>query len=189
MRNQVPEKLLAIVADINTHGSANLTRLTVMKKWFEGKGRLPAFGLWVARRAASRKGKTKAEAGVLLNDARALLGTTSTREDFLRPVDKAAARDLHDRARDFQNEYEDQRWARVRIVHCWQLLLVEKGLALYLGQKNTPSDGYQLAANYCENYDPKYGTTLNGPSKTKLMEIARFMFTLEALEEDGAIHD
>jgi hypothetical protein len=109
MRTQVPEKLLAIVAEIEAHGSANLTRLTVMKKWFEGKGRLPAFGLWVARRAASRKGKTKAAAGALLNEARALLGTTSTREDFLRPVDKAAARDLHDRARDFQNEYEMRR--------------------------------------------------------------------------------
>jgi len=87
MRTQVPEKLLAIVAEIEANGTAHLTRLTVMKKWFEGPGRLPAFGLWVVRRAAALKGKTKAEAGVFLNEARALLGTTSTREDFLRPVD------------------------------------------------------------------------------------------------------
>lgn len=184
MRTQVPEKLMAIVDEIDSQGTANLTRLTVMKKWFEGKGRLPAFGLWVARRAASRKGKTKAAAGVLLNEARALLGTTSAREDFLRPVDRAAAKQLHDKARNFQNEYEDQRWARVRIVHCWPLLLVEKGLALHLGQDRSPSDGYKLAADFCQNYDPKYGTTLNGPSRTKLMEIVRFMFMIEAFEED-----
>jgi hypothetical protein len=63
MRTPIPEKLLSIIAEIEAHGSANLTRLTVMKKWFEGKDRLPAFGLRVARRAASRKGKTKAAAG------------------------------------------------------------------------------------------------------------------------------
>lgn len=185
MRTQVPEKLLAIVAEIEAHGTANLTRLTVMKKWFEGQGRLPAFGLWVAQRAASRKGKTKAAAGALLDEARALLGTTSTREDFLRPLDKVAAQQMHDRARDYHHEYEDHRWGPVRIIHCWQLLLVEKGLALYLARDRSPSAGYKLAADFCQHYDPKYGNTLNGPSRNKIMEIVRFMFSHEALEEDG----
>jgi hypothetical protein len=189
MRTQVPEKLLAIVAEIETHGTANLTRLTVLKKWFEREGRLPAFGLWVARRAASRKGKTKAAAGALLKEAGELLGSTSTREDFLCLVDKTGAMDLHERARNFHNEYENQRWGPVRIIQCWQLLLVEKGLALYLGKGDRTSDGYQLATDFCQNYDPKYGNTLNGPSKTKLMEIVRFMFTVEALEEDLKAND
>lgn len=41
MSTDVPEKLLAIVEEIDAHGSASLTRLTVLKKWFEHPGRLP----------------------------------------------------------------------------------------------------------------------------------------------------
>jgi len=185
MRTEVPEKLLAIVDEIDAHGSANLTRLTVLKKWFEEPGRLPAFGLWIAKRAAGRKGKTKAEAGALLDEARALLGTTATREGFLRAVSPDAAKRLHDRARDFQNEFQPQQWGPVRIIHCWPLLLVEQGLALYLSPAASPAEGYKLAADFCQHYDSRHGNSLSGPSRTKIMEIVRFMFTLEAVEMDN----
>lgn len=179
MRTAIPEKLLKIVEDIDTVGSANLTRLTVLKKWFDRPGRLPAFGLWVARRSAGRKGKTKGLAGAMLNEVRTLLGPDATPS-----INRRAAKSLHDRAREFQNEYEHHQWVSVRIVKCWPLLLVEKGLAISLGEADMPSDGYKLAADYCTNYDPRYGSNLNGPSRTKLMEIVRFMFTVEA-QEDG----
>ena len=179
MRTAVPEKLLKIVEDIDALGSANLTRLTVLKKWFERPGRLLSFGLWVARRSAGRKGKTKGPAGALLDEARVLLGPDATPS-----INRQAAKSLHDRAREFQNEYEQHQWVSVRIVHCRPLLLVEKGLALSLGETVAPSDGYKLAADYCTKYDPRYGSNLNGPSRTKLMEIVRFMFTVEA-REDG----
>lgn len=184
MRTRVPERLLTIVEEIDAHGSASLTRLTVLKKWFEHPGRLPAFGLWVAKRAATRKGKTKDEAGALLDEARALLGTTATRESFQHSVDLGAAKLLRDRARDFQNKFEDRRWGPVRIIPCPLLLLVEEGLTLYLGTPASPSGGYKLATNFCQHYDPRYGSNLNGPSRTKIMEIIRFMFTQEATEED-----
>ena len=187
MRTQVPEKLLAIIEEIDAQGSASLTRLTVLKKWFEHPGRLSAFGLWIAKRAAGRKGKTKAEAGALLDEARALLGTTATREGFLRTVEPGAAKRLHDRARDFQNEFQHQQWGPVRIIQCWPILLVEQGLALYLGlHDNSPSAGYKLAADFCQHYDSRHGNSLNGPSRTKIMEIVRFMFTHEAIEEEDA---
>ncbi len=185
MRTNTPEKLLAIVEEIDAQGSASLTRLIVLKKWFEHPGRLPAFGLWIAKRAAGRKGKTKATAGALMGEARALLGTAATREGFLRPVDPGAARLLHDRARDFQNEFQHQQWGPVRIIHCWPLLLLEQGLALYLGETNSPTDGYKLAADFCQHYDARHGNGLNGPSRTKIVEIVRFMFTYEAIETDG----
>lgn len=178
MRTAIPEKLLKIVEQIDTTGSANLTRLTVSKKWFERPDRLSAFGLWVARRSAGRKGKTKGPAGALLNEVRVLLGPDATPS-----INRRAAKSLHDRAREFQNEYEHHQWVSVRIINCWPLLLVEKGLAISLGEADTPSDGYQLAADYCTNYDPRFGSNLNGPSRTKIMEIVQFMFTVEAREE------
>jgi hypothetical protein len=103
MRTAIPEKILKIIEDINTQGNASLTRLTVLKKWFEAPGRLSAFGLWLARRAAGRKGKTKDAAGALLDETRALLGTSSTRESLFQQIDQAAAENLHNRARDFHN--------------------------------------------------------------------------------------
>src|SRR5690348_10183802 len=101
MRTAVPEKVLKIIDDIDTKKNVPLTRLTVLKKWFEGPRRLSAFGLWIARRAAGRKGKVTGEAGALLNEARALLGSAATRESLYQQIDPTAVQSLHDRARDF----------------------------------------------------------------------------------------
>jgi hypothetical protein len=183
MRTTVPEKILKIIRDLDTKRNVPVTRLTVLKKWFEHSGRLPAFGLWIARRAAARKGKTKGEAGALLDEARALLGRASTAESIFQQIDPDTAQSLHDRTRDFQNEYEEVAWGVARIIHCRPLLLVEKGLALHLRNANAPSDGYNLAVDWAENYNPLVGTGLNGPSAGKLEELVRFMFAVEALEE------
>ena len=73
MRTDIPEKLLKISDEIEAHGNANLTRLTVLKKWFDYSGRLPPFAIWVAGRASARKGRTGGQAAELLRQARALL--------------------------------------------------------------------------------------------------------------------
>jgi hypothetical protein len=181
MRSKIPEKLAAIVEEIDARGEAPLTKLTVLKKWFGQPGRLRPFAVWVACRASSRKGKTSGVAGELFLAARTLLAGANE----VRPqLDHVAAQALHDRLRDFQNEHENHSWgAAVRIVHNWNLLLVEKGLAIYLAPMPSPKDGYSLAADYCQHYDPRHGNGLNGPSRTKITEIMRFMFTIEALEE------
>lgn len=184
MRTAVPEKILKIIADIEAKGNVPQTRLTVLKKWFEHLGRLPSFGRWIARRAAGRKGKTQGDAGALLDEARALLGSASSRESLFQKIDPTSARNLHDRARAFQKEYEQHQWGPVRIVHSWPVLLVEKGLALHIDLTSHPSDGYKLAADWAQNYDPRLGTGLNGPSRGKLDELVRFMFSVEALEDE-----
>jgi len=47
MRTNVPEKLLKVVEEIDAHGQANLTRLVVLKKWFEPPRCLSALAIWV----------------------------------------------------------------------------------------------------------------------------------------------
>jgi hypothetical protein len=138
------------------------------------------FAVWVAARATSLKGKTKGEAAQLFRESRNLLKDL----DKLRPeFDRAAAKRLYDRLRVFQNEYERHRWGPVRIVTNSKLLIIEKSLAIMLGYAPTPSDGYRLAADYCRHYDSRYREVLNGPSTTKILELVRFMFTREALED------
>ena len=180
MRTNIAEKLLKIADEISEHGNVNLTRLVALKKWFEKPERLAAFAVWIAARATSRKGKTGGAAAELFREAKALLAGA----DKPRPqLDRQKAQALHDRLRDFQNEYQKQRWGEVRIVHNWNLMLVEHALATYLRHANSPADGYKLAADYCQNYDPRYGNGLNDPSRTKIEEIVRFMFTIEAVED------
>ncbi len=50
----------------------------------------------------------------MLNEVRALLGSTATQESFLRTIDRREAKSLHDRARAFQNEFEPHQWGPVR---------------------------------------------------------------------------
>jgi hypothetical protein len=178
MRTNIPEKLPEISDETAAHGHANLTRLTVLKKWLERPARLSAFALWVAARANSRKGKTAGAAGELFKEGRALLGKMNP---YFPQVDRDAAQRLHDRLREFQNEYRPQEWGPVRIVHNWNLMLVEQGLEIYLWHADSPAHGYKLAADYCQHYDSRYGNGLNGPSRTKIEEIVRFIFTFEAL--------
>ncbi|MBI1783656.1 hypothetical protein HYR69_00805 [Candidatus Sumerlaeota bacterium] len=183
MFTEIPDKLLLIVDEIDEKGHAPLTKLTVLKKWFKHPGRLGTFALWVGARATSRKGKTKGEAGNLFKQARALL----VRQHPVFPkVDRKTAEKLHDNLKLFQNQYEKQRWGPVRIVKNWNLFLVEQGLAVWLWHTNSPADGYKLASDYCRHYDSAYGTDLNGPSRAKIMELVRFMFTVEALEDRDA---
>ena len=180
MRTNIPEKLLKIADDIDEHGSANLTRLVVLKKWFERPERLAAFAIWTAARATSRKGKTAGAAAELFREARTLLAGLH----ILHPEpDRQTAEMLHDRLRDCQNEYRNQQWGPVRIIHNWNLMLVEQGLAIYLWHSSSPAHGYKLATDYCQHYDSRYGNGLSGPSRTKIEEIVRFMFNIEALED------
>jgi hypothetical protein len=180
MSTDIPAKLLQILEEIDERGSANLTRLTVLKKWFERPTRLSAFAVWVATRALVHKGKTGKAAAGLFREARALL----TGADRLHPkLHRQAAQTLHDRLCDFQNEYQRQRWGPVRIIRDWNLMLVEHGLAIYLWHPDCPSLGYKLAADYCQHYDWRHPDGLSGPSRTKIKEIVRFMVDTEAWEK------
>ena len=180
MRTNIPEKLLRITDEIDERGQANVTRLTVLKKWFDRPYRLASFAIFVANRASGRKGKTTGEAAELFREARALLSEAS----ILAPdIARDEAEKLHARLKAFQNEHKKVAGGPVRIVRNNNLLLIEEGLRIYLWCTDSPSDGYRLAVNYCERYDPHYGNSLNGPSLTKLHEIVRFMFSIEALED------
>jgi hypothetical protein len=161
--------------------AAPLTRLTVLKKWFEqDPKRLPSFALFIARRAASRKGKTTGEAAELFLEASKLLKET----DIYNPrLSQEEATNLYKRLEAFQNVYKKAQWGPVRIVQNTNLFLIEEGLRIYIGRTISPSDGYRLAANYCEHYDPQYGNGLNGPSSFKINEIVRFMFNVEGRED------
>jgi hypothetical protein len=71
--------------------------------------------------------------------------------------------------------YQRQKWGSVRVIKDRNLLLMEEGIGRYLVDPPSPSQGYRLAVTYCQNYDPRYGQDLNGPSRVRLEEICSFI--------------
>ena len=176
----ISDKLREIAAAIERRGSVNLTRLTVIKKWFEMPSHLSSFAIFIADHASRRKTKTTKEAGELLREARTLLADMDV---FAPNIPRKAATRLHVSLQAFQNEHRNIPWGVVRIIRDHNLFLIECGLHIYLGHGDTPTEGYRLAVNYCENYDPRYGNSLNGPSRRRIEEIIDFIDHVEAREK------
>jgi hypothetical protein len=179
----VPERLLKLAADIAAQGNAELTRLTILKKWFEQPGRLSAFAVWMGRRAISEKREASGEAANLFPEAERLLKEL----DPMRPVLEAprleVARALYDRMREFQNVHRYIHGTPVRMIENWDLMLVEASLGILARNPYAaPTEGYRLAADYCKHYDSRYGDGLNGPSREKIVAIARWASEVEASE-------
>jgi hypothetical protein len=55
----IPGKILSIVDSIHENGSQELTRLTVIKKWFQDPNRLSPLSIFIAKRVVNRNRKPK----------------------------------------------------------------------------------------------------------------------------------
>jgi hypothetical protein len=141
---------------------------------------ISSFAIFIADHTSRRKTKTTKEARELIREARTLLADVDV---FAPNIPRKAATGLHASLQAFQNEHRDIRWGAVRIIRDHNLFLIECGLHIYLRHGDAPTEGYRLAANYCENYDPRYGDCLNGPSRRRLEEIIDFIRHFEARDK------
>jgi hypothetical protein len=182
-QKNISEKLRDIATDIKERGHANLTRLTVLKKWFEAPGRVTSFGAFVAIQASRPTRKTTKKAEQLLCEAREMLADVDL---FVPKIPNDGAKRLYARLEAFQDERQNTQWASVRIIHNRNLFFIEGGLGLYLWHRNSPSRAYRLAATYCKHYDPRYGNGLSGPSVKRIQEIADFTLAVETRESGRA---
>lgn len=187
MNISVHVRLRKLAADIAAEGNAELTRLTVLKKWFERPGRLPAFAVWMGRRAIAQKGTVRGEAAKLFREAGSLLKPLDPMRPVFLPEQLETARALYRRMREFQNVCHRIHGTQVRMVENWDLMLVETSLEILVRNPYAaPVEGYKLAANYCQHYDSRYGNGLNGSSKERIMAIARWVSKVEASEDEDA---
>ena len=184
MKTSVPENILLIADQIDEDGSVNITKLTIVKKWFEKPHRRKAFALWMARHAAGKPGKVDANAKRLLNDAKKLLGSAPRRGALSTEIDREKISLLFDRARTFYDEHGPGKWGSVRVIRCQALLLIEKSMALLQVGTSLPAEAYELLATWVKHFDSRFFDTLNGPSSGRLREFVRFMFSVEAFEDD-----
>ncbi len=174
------QTLAQIAADLRAGKDFNITRLTLIKSLCEDPEAAAKFALHIAKLTqknflAGRAGrgdtkKCQKYKGLIAASIRAMTGYLRT------PTEKAKERlwDLFTKAKDAQSKVEHQQWADVRIIECWELLIVETAMECVLHPWHSSIIGYQLARKYAERYDSRYGTGLLPKSAPMVEEIAEF---------------
>jgi hypothetical protein len=167
--------LAKLAADLHHGQQFNITRLTLIKSLCSDPNAAAKFAVHIAKLAQrqfkARSGKKKQEYEELI--ARAVPAMAR----FLKsPTDATESRlwEFHQRAKDAQSKVEHQRWGGVRIIECWELLIVETAMECLLYPSHSSILGYQVARKYAEKYDPHYGTGLIPKSAPMMDEIAEF---------------
>ncbi len=83
-------------------------------------------------------------------------------------------RQLHHQLQNLQNQTSHVHWNTVvRSIPYWDVYMVEACVYCFI-TKNNPTLGYELARDYCQKYNPSYGTGLLPESIPFLEDVAGF---------------
>jgi NAD(P)-dependent dehydrogenase (short-subunit alcohol dehydrogenase family) len=118
------------------HGSPHfdITRLTIIKSLCSDPDVAAKFALYIAKLAqrqfkARRPGNTKPTESQAYG--KLIAAAIPAMTDYLKSPSEAAKSKiwkLYERAKEAQNRFEHQQWADVRIIKCWELLIVETAM-------------------------------------------------------------
>lgn len=165
------QSLAQIAAALGGGDHFKITRLTAVKAFCADPEAAAKFAVHIAKLVRAKAKPAKPEYERLIADGvKALAGhmrkpTNRTRERL---------RDMLAEAKQAQDKFEHQQWANVRIVECWDLLIVETAMECVLRPYASSVIGYQLARKYAEKFDSRFGPGLNPASAPMVEEIAEF---------------
>jgi hypothetical protein len=174
------QALAKIAADLHQGKDYNITRLTLIKSLCSDPAAAAKFALHIAKLAqrqfkAHHPGDTKSaksqQYGRLI--AAVIPAMTGHLKSPSEPA-KTKLWELYERAKEAQNKVEHQQWADVRIIECWELLIVETAMECMLYPMHASIIGYQVARKWAEKYDPHFGTGLIPKSAPMVEDIAEF---------------
>lgn len=74
----------------------------------------------------------------------------------------------------YQNTYKSMKWGSARIIQSEELLVIEKALEIAMDDYMISKRCYEIARDYCETYNSKYGTGLTPDSLSRLREVYQF---------------
>lgn len=169
------QALARIAADLRKGQHFNITRLTILKGLCADPKAAARFALHIAKLA--QKKMKPAKSAKQQNYRRLATAGVRAMVVYLRkPTEKAneRLRDLHAEAKQAQSRYEHQRWGAVRIIECWDLLIVETAMECVLEPWASSVLGYQVARKYAEKYDSRYPSGLVPKSAPMMEEITEF---------------
>ncbi|MEI8373072.1 MAG: hypothetical protein WCJ35_09610 [Planctomycetota bacterium] len=174
------QALAKLAADLRQGQHFNITRLTVIKSLCSDPDAAAKFVFYIAK-LAQRQFKARCtdntKATKRQQYGRLIAAAISAMSCCLKsPTEKAESTlwELYEQAKEAQNKVEHQQWADVRIIECWELLIVEKAMECMLHPMHASIIGYQVARKWAEKYDSHYGTGLIPTSAPMVEDIAAF---------------
>ena len=173
--------LVGIAAELRQGKSFKVTRLTLLKSLCNRSEDAAKFAVHLAKRTLKRMQEQKRPSHITSENweqyqhlaARAVREMTKGVKQGI-VEESLALRALRTEIRDAQSQYERQAWGPVRIIHSWELLMVETALECVLRPSVSQVLAYDLARQYCERYNARYGSGLIPESAPMVEDIAEF---------------
>ncbi len=185
-------KLAQIVAELRQGRDFSITRLTSMKSLCQDPAIAAHFVTFLARKTLERvaRGQGRSRHGPaeqarahrqLMSDALAAM------ERWLNTPTMAVRQHLEQllsRMQATQNEYRRIHWGAVRIIHDWDLFLVETAVRCLVYRREAAHWAYQEARDYAERYDSRYPNGLIPKSAPLLQDIVDFWCAYYGIEPE-----
>ncbi|MEX1028144.1 MAG: hypothetical protein WD049_09095 [Candidatus Paceibacterota bacterium] len=167
-----------LAADLRSGQQFNITRLTMLKSLCEDSAAAAQFALFLAKKAQQQL-KASSYLAPEIKQQYQRLASKAVREmtKYLKePTQEAESALFHlqRELRDAQNTHKRLRGGPVRIIECKELLVVETALECVVRSSVSAGLGYDVARQYAERYDPRYGTGLIPESAPLVEDIAEF---------------
>jgi hypothetical protein len=170
-----------ILADLRQGKSYQITRLTRLKRLCAESEAATQFAAFVAQRSLQRLLERDRPERVAPERWQHYITLAAEGVDRMHqyltertPETRAALGEQMFALAQAQSTYENIPYGAVRIVECWEAMLVETALRCILTPHDTARLGYELARDYVERYDPRYGTGLIPTSAEPLEEVIGF---------------
>lgn len=173
--------LAQIAQELRQGKDFNITRLTSLKSLCADPQAAGQFCLYLARLTQQKlQDKDKPdhlETEVWLHCQQLINDAIPEMTTYLAEPTKEGEKllqQLLSKVREVNNQYKNQNWGAVRIIQSTDVLLIEKALYGILCPSESSDWGYQVAREYAERYNPRYGNGLIPESAPMVEDIANF---------------
>ena len=174
-------KLARIARELSEGANFSITRLTTLKSLCEDPEVAAHFAVYLASHTSQRVNKISSPPHLsnsewkmhneLVDRAVERLGSYVERPSH---SNRKALRELLHELKGVNNEYKPVPYGTVRTIRNRYVLVVEDAVQCVLSPYSAPSRVYQMARDYTERYDPRYGTGLIPESAPLVMDIVNF---------------
>lgn len=170
-----------IAQELHQGKDFNITRLTSLKSLCADPQAAGQFCLYLARltqqKLQDKEKPDHLEEEIWLYCKQLINEAIPEMETYLAEPTKEEEKllqNLLSRVQEVNNQYKNQNWGPVRIIQSTDVLLIEKALCGILRPSESSDWGYQVAREYAERYNPRYGNGLIPESAPMVEDIANF---------------
>jgi hypothetical protein len=170
-----------ILSDLRQGKWYQITRLTRIKRLCTDAAAATQFAAFIAERSLQRLYEREPPEGVAPEDWQRYVALATEGAERMRlylaeqtPEAQSALREQLRALEQSQRAYQNIPYGAVRLITCWEAMLVETALRCMLTPQASERLGYELARYYVERYNPHYGAGLIPESAEPLAEVIDF---------------